>query len=140
MHYRQIGGSMFKKKKPKKEGKIINIESGMEGDLKFSTPVNLRINSRFEGTLEAKGTLAIGEKADIKTKAIKGEYISVSGKVEGNILSSKRLELFASAKVIGNIKAPILVISEGAILKGNCQVPIEDEKSHAKESPKKKKR
>ena len=131
---------MFKKKKPKKEGKIINIESGMEGDLKFSTPVNLRINSRFEGTLETKGTLVIGEKADIKTKSIKGEDIAVSGKVEGDILSSERLELFASAKVIGNIKAPILVISEGAILKGNCQVPIEDEKSHAKESPKKKKR
>ena len=130
---------MFKKKKPKKEGRIIDIESGMEGDLKFNTPVNLRINSRFEGTLETKGILTIGEKADIKTKSIKGEDIAVSGKVEGNILSSKRLELFASAKVIGNIKAPILVVSEGAILKGNCQVPSEDEKSHAKESPKKKK-
>lgn len=131
---------MFRKNKPKPQGKIIDIESGMEGDLKFSTPVNLKINSRFEGTLETKGTLTIGEKADIKTKAIKGEDITISGKVEGNIVSSKRLVLIPPAKVIGNVKTPILVVNEGAVLKGNCQMPIEAEKSTDREGNKKKRK
>lgn len=128
---------MFRKNIPKEQGKIIDIESAMEGDFKFSTPVNLKINCKFEGTLETKGTLIIGEKADIKAKIIKGETITIFGKIEGDIVSSKRLELSPPAKVIGNVKAPILVINEGAMLKGKCQMPIEDEKSKPKKSSKK---
>ena len=127
---------MFKKgHKPRTEGKVIDIEAGIEGNLKFSTPVNLRISGKFDGELETKGTLTIGEKADVKAKIIKGEYITIAGKVRGDIVSSKRLELSSSAKVIGNVKAPILVIAEGAMLKGKCQMPIEEEKTE----PKKKK-
>lgn len=130
---------MFKKgNKPKTEGKVIDIEAGVEGNLKFSTPVNLRISGKFDGELETKGTLTIGEKADVKAKIIKGEDITIAGKVRGDIVSSRRLELSSPAKVIGNVKAPILVIAEGAMLKGKCQMPIEEEKGEFKESSKKK--
>jgi len=132
---------MFKKKDElKTEGKFIDIEAGMEGNLKFSTPVNLKINGKFEGMLETKGVLIIGEKADVKAKIIKGESIQVAGKVKGDIVSSKRLEISSSASVTGNIKAAVLVISEGALLKGHCQVPIEDEISKHKGNPKSKKK
>jgi len=120
---------MFKRKvKPKTlervREKILDIEGKMEGNLKFNTSTNLRISGSFVGELETKGTLTIGEKADVKAKIIKGENIKILGKVNGNIKSSKRLELSPPAMVIGNIEAPILVINEGAILKGDCQMPI----------------
>ncbi|MBU2540735.1 MAG: polymer-forming cytoskeletal protein [Candidatus Omnitrophica bacterium] len=131
---------MFKKdQRLKMQEKIIDIEAGMQGNIKFSSPVNLRISGKFEGELETQGVLAIGEKADVKAKKIKGEYITIAGNVKGDIISSKRLELSSSAKVIGNIKAPILVINEGAMLKGNCEVPFEAEKSEPKKHSKKKK-
>jgi len=131
---------MFKKGKSKLQGKVIDIDSGMEGNLKFSTPVNLKINSRFEGTLETKGTLIIGEKADIEAKIVKGEDITIFGKVKGDIVSSKRLELTTSAEVIGNIETPRLIVKEGAILKGNCYVSTKAEKDEAKELVRSKKR
>jgi len=132
---------MFKRKdRLNREGNFIDIEAGMAGDLKFTTPVNLKISGKFDGKLETKGVLIIGEKADIKAKIIKGESIQVAGKVKGDIVSSKRLELFASAIVIGNIKAAVLIINEGASLKGHCQAPIEEEISKHKESPKSKKK
>lgn len=132
---------MFKKNyRTKTKEKVIDIEAGMEGDLKFSTPVNLKISGKFEGTLDTKDTLAIGEKADVKVKIIRGENITIAGKARGEIVSSKRLELIPPAKVTGNVKAPILVINEGAMLKGKCQMPIEGEKDELKESPKRKKR
>ena len=131
---------MFKKNiKAKTEEKIIDIEAGMEGNIKFSSPVNLRISSKFEGELETKGTLTIGEKADVKVKIIKGENIKIAGRVKGDIICSKRLELSPSAKVIGDIQAPILVVNEGAVLKGNCQVPTESEENQPKKHSKKKK-
>ena len=124
---------MFKKNKPKDHSKVIEIESGMEGNLTFSSPVNLKINSRFEGTLDTKGTLIIGEKADIKVKHIKGEDITIAGKVEGDIICSERLALHAPAKVVGNVKAPLLIVNEGAMLKGSCEMPIKAERSESRE-------
>jgi len=132
---------MFKKKdRPNREGNFIDIEAGMTGDLKFTTPVNLKINGKFDGRLETEGVLIIGEKADVKVKIIKGEDIQIAGKVKGDIVSSKRLELFASAIVTGNVKAAILIINEGASLNGHCQAPIEEEISKHKEGLKSKKK
>ena len=132
---------MFKKKNGlEAEGNFIDIEAGMEGDVKFITPVNLKINGKFDGKLKTKGILIIGEKADVNAKIIEGEDIKVAGKVKGDIISSKRLELSSSALVTGNIKAAILIINEGASLKGHCQVPTEEEISKHKESPKSKKK
>lgn len=130
---------MFKKNdKPITEGEIINIDAGVEGNVKFSGPINLRLNGKFEGELETKGVLIIGEKADVKAKTIKGDTITIAGRVKGDIISSKRLELSATARVIGNIEAPILVIQEGAMLKGGCQMPVEDAE-HKEGASKKKK-
>ena len=122
---------MFKKNKTEEQNKTIEIEAGMEGNIKFSTPVNLKINSRFKGTLETKGTLIIGDKADIKAKYIKGEDIAIFGRVEGDVICSGRLTLSPPAKVIGNVQAPFLIIAEGALLKGNCEMPIKPEKDTA---------
>lgn len=128
-----------KNNKPMAEGEIINIDAGIEGNVKFSGPINLRLNGKFEGELETKGMLIIGEKADVKAKTIKGDIISIAGRVKGDIICNKRLELAATARVIGNVEAPILVIQEGAMLKGDCQMPIEAEKGERKESTSKKK-
>jgi len=125
-NYKIGGKAMFKKNDlPQTEDKVINIEAGMQGNLKFTGPVNLRLNGDFEGDLEARGVLIIGEKANVKAETVKGDSITISGRVEGDIICSKRLELTASARVTGNIEAPLLVIAEGALLKGDCQMPVE---------------
>ena len=45
----------------------------------FRSPVNLRLNGDFEGDLEARGVLIIGEKANVKAKTVKGDSITISG-------------------------------------------------------------
>jgi cytoskeletal protein CcmA (bactofilin family) len=132
--YEKIGAKpMFKKNNlPQTDDKVINIETGLQGNLKFTGPINLKLNGDFEGDLEAKGTLIIGEKADVKAKTVKGDTITIAGKVKGDIICSKRLELSASARVLGNVEAPILVMNEGAILKGECLMPFEEGKAESK--------
>ena len=129
---------MFKKEdKAISDGKIIDIETGMQGNMKFSGPINLRISGSFEGELEMKGTLIIGENANVKVGTIRGENIKIQGKVKGDIVCN-RLELSRTAKLIGNVETSGLVIDEGAVLKGKCQMPI-DEKGDDKEAALKKK-
>ena len=48
----------------------------------FRDPVNLRINGKFEGTLETKGNLIIGQTAVVKAGII-GDDIVVAGRIKG---------------------------------------------------------
>ncbi len=126
------------RRKVEKKDKVINIEAAMKGNLVFKAPVNLQINGSFEGELETQGQLSIGEKADVKAKKIKGEDIIIFGKVEGDIICTKRLKISASGSVVGSLKAPLLVIEEGAVFEGNCQVPAKGGKKKVRKSSKKK--
>lgn len=129
---------MFKKYRLETRKKVIDIETGMQGNVKFSGPVNLRISGKFEGELESEGVLIISEKADVKAKIIKGEDIKIVGKVVGDIVGTKRVELSTPAKVVGDIKTPILVVNEGVMLKGHCEVSSEEAKTEPGERTKKK--
>lgn len=103
------------------EEKILDVNATMQGSLRFDDPVNLRINGRFEGTLETKGKLMIGDRAEIKAD-ITGESISIEGIVTGNIKASKVLRLGASARLYGDIETAALSIEEGAVMNGQLRM------------------
>lgn len=111
---------------PQTEEKILDVHAGMQGTLRFEDPVNLRINGRFEGTLDTKGMLIIGQKAVIKAN-ITGESISIAGTVEGNIKAGKILKLDATAKLTGDVESPKLSVSEGAVLNGNLRMAAQEQ-------------
>ena len=106
------------------EDKTVEINAQMQGSLTFKDPINLKINGEFNGSLETKGTLSIGNKAIIEAN-ISGDNIVVAGKVNGDILAQKMLTLMPTAVVKGNISTSKLNIVEGAIFQGKCQM-IED--------------
>ena len=99
----------------------IEVDASMTGSLSFKDPVNLQINGRFEGTLETKGNLRIGAKAQVKA-TITGETIMIGGTVNGNITATARLELQATAYVNGKVTAPRLIVQDGAVLHGTVEM------------------
>lgn len=110
-----------KQQKEETESKTIDINAQMEGSLIFSDPVNLRINGQFKGTLTVRGTLTIGETANVHAN-INGENIVLAGKVKGDIIADKMLVLMPTAVLRGNIVTPKLNIVEGALFQGHCQM------------------
>lgn len=106
-------------KKREIEERVITVDSAMQGSLSFKDTVHLRINGRFEGTLEVRGVLEIGEAA-IVDAAIIGDDVSIAGKVKGEITATKRIALLSRSIVEGNIKTAVLSIAEGAIFQGKC--------------------
>jgi len=102
-------------------GRWLEIDASMTGSLSFKDPVNLQINGRFEGMLDAKGRLAIGEQAKVKAN-ITGDSIVVRGEVVGNLTATNRIELTSTARVTGKITAPRLAIQEGAALQGSVEM------------------
>jgi cytoskeletal protein CcmA (bactofilin family) len=82
------------------------------------------MDGQVDGEISAKDSLMIGESA-VVTAQINASSIVVAGRLNGEIVASERIELRPSARVSGNLTAPILVVHEGAIFEGNCAMQSE---------------
>jgi len=112
---------MTRRDKKHEAEKVLDVDASMQGTLIFKDSVNLRINGTFEGVLNTKGSLMIGEHAVVNAD-ITGESIVIAGKVSGNITALKDLKLISPARVIGDIKSPLLSIAEGAVFDGTSRM------------------
>jgi len=99
--------------------------SRVTGQLSFQGPA--RIDGVVDGEVNCRGTLTIGDGAEVKAK-ITGQIVIIRGKVEGNVTARERIELLAPARVIGNIDAPRLVIAEGVVFDGDCSMGVAKQK------------
>jgi excisionase family DNA binding protein len=107
--------------KKKIEERLLDVDASMQGSLSFKDPVNLRINGKFEGTLDAKGSLTIGSTAVVKADII-GDNVIIEGRFKGKIVARTGLSLLSTANVEGEIYPAKLNISEGAIFEGKCSM------------------
>ena len=105
------------KKNQEIEEKILDVDASMQGTITFKDPVNLRINGSFEGKLDARGNLTIGENAKVRAE-IHGDRIVVAGKVKGDVTATQSLSIVSPGVVEGNIITPRLSMTEGAIIEG----------------------
>lgn len=95
----------------------------VNGKLRFEGPA--RIDGYIEGEIKGKD-ITIGE-SGVVTAQITAESVVVCGKVDGEIIASKRIEIRPTAKVAGNVTTPMLVIQEGAHFEGHSAMAMEHE-------------
>ncbi|MCA9658237.1 MAG: polymer-forming cytoskeletal protein [Myxococcales bacterium] len=98
---------------------ILGKGSSFDGKLTFEGAV--RIDGGFSGEIETKGTLMIGETAEVQAK-IHASNIIIEGLIRGEIVATNSLEIHDSARVYGNLLCPSLMIQKGAIFEGNCRM------------------
>ena len=108
----------------------IGENSAFEG--RFMVQGNLRIDGTFEGKTLLVDQLQIGEKAKVKTN-INATSVVVEGLVIGNVTANRRILLLSTARVLGDLKTPELIIQDGVVLEGRCtisHVRIEDTRAY----------
>jgi len=98
---------------------FIDEASEIEGKYTFSGTVML--NGRFSGEISSKDTLIIGEKGVVSAN-IRAGVVLVNGEVIGNIVGGERVELRGSARVMGDVEAPVVVLEEGVLFQGHCRM------------------
>ncbi len=91
--------------------------SAFKGELEFED--TMRIDGRFNGRIQSKNELIVGESAHIEGDIHVGR-IAISGTVVGKIVADQRVEIHRNGKVYSDIDTPALIIEEGAIFQGNC--------------------
>ena len=98
---------------------MIGEDSLFEG--RFVVKGNMRIDGLFEGKALQVDQLQIGAKARVKTN-ISATSVVVEGLVIGNIAATRRILLLSTARVLGDLKTPELIIQDGVILEGRCTI------------------
>ena len=79
------------------------------------------------GTVKGKVTVAqnvVIEAGATVEADIEGQTVTVSGKVTGNVTAREKLELRPESKMVGNAKAPRIVVADGATFKGNVDMDV----------------
>jgi cytoskeletal protein CcmA (bactofilin family) len=90
---------------------------------------HVRIAGKFEGDVHIEGDLTI-EKGAKLTGSIRAESVAISGEVEGNIDSARKVELLATGIINGDVKAGSLSVAAGSRMRGRAEFGWGEE-SHA---------
>ena len=98
---------------------MIGEGTEVEGTLRAKD--DIRISGRINGSLivEGKAIIAAGGEVD---GDVRGADADVAGKVKGEITVKGRLLLKSSARVEGTIRTTRLIVEEGAIVEGKCEM------------------
>ena len=92
----------------------------LSSDVKIKGSITLQkellIDGKLQGQINSNGVVTIGESADIRGE-IQTKSVTVYGKVHGNI-TAERCELKSTCTVEGDLKAPRLIVEEGATFIG----------------------
>jgi cytoskeletal protein CcmA (bactofilin family) len=105
---------------------IIGENSFFQG--KFIIPGELVVDGKFEGNHLQIEHLIVNKKGKIKS-GIKTNTAIIGGIIIGNITAKTSITLLSSAKVLGSIKTPELIIQNGVVLDGRVTILNELKKS-----------
>ena len=89
------------------------------GTLSFNGVV--RIDGKMDCEVNTDDTLIVGENGVIEADINAGTVIC-RGKIKGTSQASKRIEIHANSEVVGNIATPALLVENGAIFDGSCDM------------------
>ena len=104
------------------EGRVTNLTSDadVKGTIKFGQA--MRIDGNFDGELIAdNGELIVGKTGNVKA-TVRVKSAIIEGRVDGNIKASDKVEFKQKAQLRGDLHAKALVIEEGVVFVGKCNV------------------
>lgn len=98
-------------------GKGITVDGEISGDqpIVIEGTVKGRIALQALVTIAQEGVV----QADIETT-----NVEINGTMTGNVVASERVEITASGKVVGDLKAPRILIADGAGFKGHIDMDV----------------
>ncbi len=104
---------------------VLNSDVSVVGILRFTD--DLLVDGSVEGEITSDGVLTVGANASIqageKNKvAVRTKSAIIHGRVTGDVVVSDRVELTATAELVGDVTASKIAIQEGAVFIGHCMV------------------
>lgn len=98
---------------------VIGPDTTIKGEMMAETKA--RILGRFEGTIEAKGSVEVADKAQCHAD-VNASIVQIDGVMKGNVSASDTVQLNSTARLTGDVTAAKLAVAEGASLDGHFRI------------------
>jgi cytoskeletal protein CcmA (bactofilin family) len=106
-----------------KDGRLsgyVGTGTTLTGETNFQAM--LRVDGHLTGrVISDNGTLIVGSGGQVDADVLVSAA-TIGGTVNGDIVATEKVELGRTARVIGNIQTPRLMIEDGAIFEGSCSM------------------
>jgi cytoskeletal protein CcmA (bactofilin family) len=102
--------------------------TSLTGELTFSG--TLRVDGAVHGSISTSDLLIVGDKASVNADIKAGE-VQIYGAVFGNIAGDRRVEIYSTGRLRGDVRTPQLVIEEGGRFEGHSRGLIDSEEGTA---------
>jgi cytoskeletal protein CcmA (bactofilin family) len=98
---------------------VITSEVEIKGTIKSSGSV--RMDGKLDGDLISQGDSILGKTATMKGN-ISGNNVVIEGTINGSITAKDKIEMKATARITGDIKAKRLAVEDGVTFVGKADV------------------
>jgi cytoskeletal protein CcmA (bactofilin family) len=98
---------------------VVGAKTTVKGELTGDEDV--LIDGTIEGQIRISRDLRVGQ-SGVARATIEAASIVVCGEVVGDCAAATRVEIQATGRLTGNIRAPKIVIAEGAMFRGNSDM------------------
>jgi cytoskeletal protein CcmA (bactofilin family) len=98
---------------------FLDREASLTGELEFAG--TLRIDGNFHGSISTDDILVVGEHAMVHADIKVGE-IEIHGQVFGSIDAKRRVKIYETGRVRGDLHTTELAVNAGAMLDGRTSM------------------
>lgn len=98
---------------------VIGVETRISGEIRGEE--DLVVKGRVEGKIHLSHALTV-EKGAIVQADVDVRNLTISGTLVGNIVASESVRLLASARVVGDLAAPRVIMDAGAAYRGRVDM------------------
>lgn len=103
------------------EGDLSLVSAGTTIEGRVTTEGSIRVDGRLVGDVIAKANAAVGATGTVQG-SVEATNVSIAGTVHGNVTAVGKLILEEKSVTRGDIRAAILVVDEGAVFDGHCDM------------------
>lgn len=100
---------------------VIGPETRVNGRIEGSAP--LLVRGRVEGTIALRAPLVVAPEGSVDA-AIEATVVTIEGTASGTIVATERAVFRDGARVTASVRAPALVIEDGAHVVGSIEMDV----------------
>lgn len=98
---------------------VVGAGTKIKGDIKAQGI--LRVEGKIEGKIECVKDFILAEGGEVKAE-LKAQNAIIAGEYTGNMDISESLEIKETGKVIGDVDINGLIVEDGGVLDGKCNM------------------
>lgn len=83
----------------------------------------LRVDGRVDGKIASEGDVVVGQDGVVHAE-VSAKNVVIAGQLHGNVTVTGRLHILAGGALFGDVKVGVLIVEEGAVFKGQCEMEV----------------